>query len=574
MLLYAQDEIGYLSDAVIAEVAQRIGITELDVRNVATYYSMLRFKPAGKYNVQVCTNISCMLRGAYDIYEKFQEELGIGHKGVTADGVFSLEEVECIGACCWAPAIQVNYDFHDELTPDSVPAVLAEYKSVRAQKGKRRMPRLVSHPDEVKIVSKRFGQGAAKIDKYIELGGYEAARKCVAQGPDWIIEEMKASNLRGRGGAGFPTGMKWSFVPKQSAKPKYVLINGDESEPGTCKDHLIFLHDPHAVIEGTIIAGLAIGSKTGFIYLRGEYRYLLEIMEKAVADAYAKGFLGKNIFGSDIEFQIITQSGAGAYEVGEESALMESLEGKRGVPRIKPPFPAVVGLYGGPTVINNAETIATVPHVITMGGAAFAAVGSARNGGTRLFSLSGHVERPGVYELPMGYNLKKMIYEVGGGVRGGRKLKAVVPGGSSTPVLLPEEIENLGMDFDQVGKAGSMLGSGGVVVIDDQTCIVEFALRTISFYQHESCGWCIPCREGTDWLKKSLTRFHAGFGTAKDIDNIRYLAENMMGRTFCPLGDAAAMPTLGFVKKFRKEFEDHLDGKPCPFAKHTEMAVV
>ena len=297
------------------------------------------------------------------------------------------------------------------------------------------MPRLVSHPDEVKIVSKRFGQGAANIDKYIELGGYEAVRKCLAQGPEWTIEEMKASNLRGRGGAGFPTGMKWSFVPKQSAKPKYVLVNGDESEPGTCKDHLIFLHDPHAVIEGTIIAGLAIGSKMGFIYLRGEYRYLLEIMEKAVADAYAKGFLGKNIFGSDIEFQVITQSGAGAYEVGEESALMESLEGKRGVPRIKPPFPAVVGLYGGPTVINNAETIATVPPVINMGGAAFAAVGSARNGGTRLFSISGHVERPGVYELPMGYNLKKMIYEVAGGIRGGRKLKAVVPGGSSTPVL-------------------------------------------------------------------------------------------------------------------------------------------
>jgi NADH-quinone oxidoreductase subunit F len=436
------------------------------------------------------------------------------------------------------------------------------------------MPRLVSHPDEVKIVTRRFGLGAAAIDKYIELGGYEAAKKCLEQGPDWIINEMKASNLRGRGGAGFPTGMKWSFVPKQSAKPKYVLVNGDESEPGTCKDHLIFLHDPHAVIEGTIIAGLAIGSKVGFIYLRGEYRYLLEIVEKAVADAYAKGFLGTNIFGSETEFQIVTQTGAGAYEVGEESALMESLEGKRGVPRIKPPFPAVVGLYGGPTVINNAETIATVPHVISMGAEAFAAVGTPRNGGTRLFGLSGHIERPGVYELPMGYNLKKMIYEVGGGVRGGRKLKAVVPGGSSTPVLLPEEIENLGMDFDQVGKAGSMLGSGGVVVIDDQTCIVEFALRTISFYQHESCGWCIPCREGTDWLKKSLTRFHAGFGTAKDIDNIQYLADNMMGRTFCPLGDAAAMPTLGFVKKFRKEFEEHLDGKPCPFAKHVELAVV
>ncbi len=326
------------------------------------------------------------------------------------------------------------------------------------------------------------------------------------------------------------------------------------------------MHDPHSVIEGTIIAGLAVGAKTGFIYLRGEYRYLLTIMEKAIADAYAKGFLGKGIFGSNFDFEIVSQTGAGAYEVGEESALMESLEGKRGIPRIRPPFPAVVGLYGGPTVINNAETIATVPHILRMGAEAYAKVGSERNGGTRLFCVSGHAERPGVYELPMGYNLKKMIYEVAGGIRGGRKLKAVVPGGSSTPVLLPEEID-IGMDFDQVGKAGSMLGSGGVVVLDETVCMVEFALRTIKFYQHESCGWCIPCREGTDWLKKTLTRFHAGAGEARDIDNIRYLAENMLGRTFCPLGDAAAMPTIAFVKKFRQEFEDHLDGKPCPYAK-------
>ena len=435
------------------------------------------------------------------------------------------------------------------------------------------MPTLVSHPEEVKIVTSRFGQGAAEIDRYVELGGYQSVRQAIEQGPEWIIAQMKASNLRGRGGAGFPTGMKWSFVPKQSEKPKYVLVNGDESEPGTCKDHLIFLHDPHAVIEGTIIAGLAIGAKMGFIYLRGEYRYLLTIMEKAIADAYAKGFLGKGIFGSNFDFEIVSQTGAGAYEVGEESALMESLEGKRGIPRIKPPFPAVVGLYGGPTVINNAETIATVPHIFRMGAEAYAKVGSERNGGTRLFCISGHAERNGVYELPMGYNLKKLIYEVAGGIRGGRQLKAVVPGGSSTPVLLPSEID-IGMDFDQVGKAGSMLGSGGVVVLDETVCMVEFALRTIKFYQHESCGWCIPCREGTDWLKKTLTRFHAGGGEAKDIDNIRYLAENMLGRTFCPLGDAAAMPTIAFVKKFRQEFEDHLDGKPCPYAKAAAAELV
>src|SRR6202040_1452853 len=326
------------------------------------------------------------------------------------------------------------------------------------------MPTLVSHPDEVKVISRRFGQGAANIDKYIELDGYKAVQQAIAQGPEkmsgWIIDTMKASGLRGRGGAGFPTGMKWSFVPKQSEKPKYVLVNGDESEPGTCKDHVIFLEDPHAVVEGTMIAGLAIGAKTGFIYLRGEYRYLLKIMEKAVADAYAKGFLGKNIFGSGIDFDIVPQTGAGAYEVGEESALMESLEGKRGVPRIKPPFPAVVGLYGGPTVINNAETIASVPHIFLMGGAEYAKIGTERNGGTRLFCLSGDVAKPGVYELPMGYNLKKMIYEVGGGIPGGRGLKAVVPGGSSCPALKADEID-VAMDFDSVAKAGSMLGSGG-----------------------------------------------------------------------------------------------------------------
>jgi NADH-quinone oxidoreductase subunit F len=435
------------------------------------------------------------------------------------------------------------------------------------------MAYIVSHPDVVPVVSLRFGKGATAINKYLELDGYQSVRKAIEQGPDWIIAEMKASNLRGRGGAGFPTGMKWSFVPKQVDRPKYVLVNGDESEPGTCKDRLIFEHDPHSVIEGVIIAGLAIGAKTGFIYLRGEYRYLLKIMERAIAEAYERGFLGKCIFGSNIDFDIISHTGAGAYEVGEESALMESLEGKRGIPRIRPPFPAVVGLYGGPTIINNAETIATVPHILRLGGAEYAKIGTERNGGTRLFCLSGHVEKPGVYELPMGYNLKKMIYEVGGGMQGGRQLKAVVPGGSSTPVLLPNEID-IGMDFDQVGKAGSMLGSGGVVVLDENVCMVEFALRTMKFYQHESCGWCIPCREGTDWLKKTLTRVHAGGGVAKDIDNIRYLAENMLGRTFCPLGDAAAMPTIAFVKKFRQEFEEHLDGKACPYAHAAEPALV
>src|SRR5690348_11744823 len=338
------------------------------------------------------------------------------------------------------------------------------------------MADLVSHPEEVKVVSRRFGMGATNIERYLELDGYKAVQKALAMTPDDIINLVKASGLRGRGGAGFSTGMKWSFVPKQAAKPKYVLCNGDESEPGTCKDRLIFEHDPHSVIEGVMIAGLAVGAKSGYIYLRGEYRYLSVIMQKAIADAYAKGFLGKNIFGSGKDFDVYWHGGAGAYEVGEESALMESLEGKRGIPRIRPPFPAVVGLWGGPTVINNAETLAAVPHILLMGGQKYADLGTPRNGGTRLFCLSGNLEKPGVYELPMGYNLKKMIYDVGGGIQNGRQLKAVVPGGSSVPALLPEEID-IAMDFDTVMKAGSMLGSGGVVILDDRTCIVKFALR-------------------------------------------------------------------------------------------------
>ncbi len=421
---------------------------------------------------------------------------------------------------------------------------------------------LVSHPDEVKVISFRFGQGAHKIDKYIELGGYEQARRAIDMGPEAIINEVKASNLRGRGGAGFPTGLKWSFVPKQSDRPKYILVNGDESEPGTCKDRPICQWDPHSVIEGTIIAGLAVGAKQGFIYMRGEYRYLLDIMDRCIAEAYEKGFLGKNIFGIEgLDFDCLSHTGAGAYEVGEESALMESLEGKRGVPRIRPPFPAVVGLWGGPTVINNVETIASVPHVLRLGGAEYAKIGTERNGGTRLFGISGNVERPGVYELPMGYSLRKAIYDVAGGIPNGKKLKAVVPGGSSTPVLKADEID-VGMDFDQLAKAGTMLGSAGIVVLDETVSMVEFALRTIKFYQHESCGWCIPCREGTDWLRKTISRVYAGEGVSKDLDNIKYLAENMMGRTFCPLGDAAAMPTIGFITKFREEFEAFLAGNP------------
>ncbi|MEO7145025.1 MAG: NADH-quinone oxidoreductase subunit NuoF, partial [Bryobacteraceae bacterium] len=327
-------------------------------------------------------------------------------------------------------------------------------------------------PLEVKILSKRFGlPDSASLDTYLATDGFTAFKKSLEMTPEQIVNEVKASGLRGRGGAGFPTGLKWSFVPRTSPKPKYIICNADESEPGTCKDRLLMEYDPHQMIEGMLIAGRAVDSHAGYIYIRGEYRYLIDIMDRAIAEEYKSGYLGKNILGSGFDFDMYTHTGAGAYECGEETALLDSIEGKRGVPRLKPPFPAVSGAWQSPTLLNNVETFSAVPPILRDGGPAFAALGSPKNGGTRLFCLSGHVNRPGVYELPMGFNLLRMIDEVGGGMRNGKRLKAVIPGGSSCPLLKAEECD-VAMDYDSVAKIKSMLGSGGVVVIDEDTCMV------------------------------------------------------------------------------------------------------
>src|ERR1700720_2224707 len=368
MLLYAQDQFGFVSDEMIGEIAARLGLNALQVTETMAYYSMLHRKPAGKFHVQVCTNVSCMLRGGNKLYEFVQKKLEIGHKETTADGVFSLEEVECIGACTGAPAMQVNYDFYENLTILKFDRIIEDLDA-----GRHPTPEPVTagalhprDPAETPVISRRFGiKNSHKVDVYVQHDGYRALEKALKEmTPETIIEEVKKSNLRGRGGAGFPTGMKWSFVPKDSPKAKYVICNADESEPGTCKDRPVMEMDPHQLIEGMVIAGRAIGSHLGFIYVRGEYRYVLDIVEAAVAEAYAHGYLGKNILGSGFDFDLLIHTGAGAYECGEESALMESLEGKRGYPRIKPPFPAVVGLYGCPTVINNVETLSAVPSII------------------------------------------------------------------------------------------------------------------------------------------------------------------------------------------------------------------
>jgi NADH-quinone oxidoreductase subunit F len=567
MLMYAQDEYGHISDEMIAEIARRLELHTVQVEETLEYYSMLHRKPMGKHHVQICTNVACMLRGGTELLEAAKKRLEIGHKQTTADGVFSLEEVECIGACTGAPALQVNYDFFENVTPLKFDRLIEDLDA-----GRKTTPEPVTagalHPRdkaETPVISRRWGiKDSHRIDVYVQHDGYKALEKALREmTPATIIDEVKKSNLRGRGGAGFPTGMKWSFVPKDSPKPKYVICNADESEPGTCKDRPLMEMDPHQMIEGITIAGRAIGAKMGFIYIRGEYRYVLDIVQTALDESYARNYLGKNILGSGFDFDLIVHTGAGAYECGEESALMESLEGKRGYPRIKPPFPAVVGLYGCPTIINNVETLSTVPAILLEGGETYANRGTPKNGGTRMLCVAGHVNKPGIYEVPLGMNMKKFIYEVAGGIPGGKKLKAVIPGGSSCPLMKADEID-IPMDYDSVAKAGSMLGSGGMVVMDEDTCMVDMARRIMHFYAHESCGWCIPCREGTSWLRKMLDRFHAGYGRPEDIDLIGELSKNMLGRTFCPLGDAAALPTISIVAKWRNEFEDHLSGR-CPF---------
>jgi NADH-quinone oxidoreductase subunit F len=413
-------------------------------------------------------------------------------------------------------------------------------------------------PLETRVISKRFGlENSASLDAYLATGGFQAFRKAREMSPEQIIDEVKASALRGRGGAGFPTGLKWSFVPRTNPKPKYIIINADESEPGTCKDRLLLEYDPYQMIEGILIGALAVDSHAGYIYIRGEYRYLIDHMDRVLAEAYAKGYLGKNIAGTGFDFDLYTHSGAGAYECGEETALLDSIEGKRGIPRMKPPFPAVAGAWASPTLLNNVETFSAIPAIIKDGGKAFADLGTPKNGGTRLVCISGHVNKPGVYELPLGYSMMKAINEVAGGIPNGKKLKAVVPGGSSCPILRADECD-IPMDYDTLMKIGSMLGSGGMVVMDETTDMARVALRIMRFYAHESCGWCIPCREGTTWLKKILTRMVEGNGRREDVALMGELSKNMLGRTFCALGDAAAMPTISIVEKFAADFDKYI----------------
>lgn len=423
------------------------------------------------------------------------------------------------------------------------------------------------HPLETQVLSTFFGEPKARsYQGWTELGGYAALQKALTMTPEEIVDVVKASGLRGRGGAGFPTGMKWSFMPKEDGQPHYLCCNADESEPGTFKDREILRWTPHALLEGCAIGCLAIRSETAYIFIRGEYTEPYRILTTALAEAYAAGALGENAFGSGKRVDIVVHRGAGAYICGEETALMNAIEGRRGLPRVKPPFPAVAGLFAKPTTINNVETLAAVPHILNRGAEWYSALSlsSPKSTGTKLFSVCGHVQRPGVVEVTLGLPMKDIIYGICGGMRPGRTLKAVIPGGSSVPIMTPEDVEDCATDYEGVAARGSLLGSGGMIVMDDTTDMVYQIGRLARFYAHESCAQCTNCREGTAWTARILERILAGQGKSSDIDLLLDLADNMTGKTICVLADSCATPVISGIRKFRHEFEAYFSGAHAP----------
>jgi NADH-quinone oxidoreductase F subunit len=540
---------GFVDRDGLAAVADLIGVPVSEAYGVQTYYTMFARQPLGRYHLQVDTNIPAMLAGAEQTLAHLKQVLGIEVGETTADGMFTLSTVECLASCGTCPVIQVNDRYYENMTVARTDKLLAGLR----QGVLPDLPAEAHFNSVCDVLLKRRGvANATSLAVYRETGGCRALPLALAKTPADVVAEVKASNIRGRGGAGFPAGVKWGFLAKNTGQPTYLICNADEGEPGTFKDRQIMEYDPHLLIEGMTIAGYAIGANLGFIYIRGEFAWIAEILEQAIAEAKRGGLLGQNILGKGFDFDIIVHLGAGAYVCGEETALIESLEGKRGNPRLKPPFPAVVGLYGCPTIVNNVETLASVPYIIEHGAAAFTKFGTPNNFGPKIFGISGHVRRPGAYEYPLGTPLKELL-AAAGGVAG--RLKAVIVGGLSVPILTAAEAENLIMDYDSCLKAGTMLGSGGIMVMNETTSIPHVALRAIRFYAHESCGQCTPCRQGSHTLVSLLAKLVAGRGTSDDIDLVLSLCSSIKGTTLCPTGEAFAMPIEAMVTKFRDEFE-------------------
>jgi NADH-quinone oxidoreductase subunit F len=582
-----QENFGYISDEAITWIAAKLELEPINVLELVTFYPMFRRQPAGATHIRICRTLSCALGGAYELRERVAKAAGIdlpafleeqkqavvhGHPhnpghgnpiAVSPDGKFSMEFVECLASCGTAPVAMVNDSFKESIALDKAAELLGVTTSDAT------LPKVLPpHPAEKRIVFKNIDvQGyTPDIECYIRNGGYAELKKALQMKPEEITEEVKKSGLRGRGGAGFPCGVKWGFIKRGGPKPTYLICNADESEPGTFKDRYIIHQDPHQLIEGMIISCFAVGASLAYIYIRGEFPEGAIILEKALNEARQRGFLGTNILGSGFNLNIWVHRGAGAYICGEETGLIESLEGKRAYPRIKPPyFPAVLGLYMCPTIVNNVETLCDVKHIIAMGGAEYAKLGKPNNTGTRILCVSGDVQKPGYYEVEVGsLTMGQLINDVCGGMKPGRTLKAVIPGGSSAKVLKAGEkykvkdkdlaMEDIPMDFDTLAACGSMAGSGGVIVMDDSRDMV-WALNNINeFYAHESCGQCTPCREGAQWMRKITDRIVAGGGTEKDPAVLKNVADNIAGKTICAFGEACSWPTQSFLAKFPEEF--------------------
>ena len=579
-----QEQFGHISDEAVQWIAAKLDLQPINILELVTFYPMFRRQPAGQTHIRVCRTLSCAMAGSYALKESIAKVAGIdlhahdthgGHGNpiaVSADGKYSVEFVECLASCGSAPVAMVNDNFKENIT-QGIAKEIIELKASDAII-KKNSP---VHPRETRLVFKSIDRNdwSNDIDCYLRDGGYAELKKALKMQRADIVNEVKTSGLRGRGGAGFPCGVKWGFIKPDEKKPVYLICNADESEPGTFKDRYIIHQDPHQLIEGMIISCFAVGAKLAYLYIRGEFPEGAQILEKALAEARTKNFLGKNILGSGFDCEIYVHRGAGAYICGEETGLIESLEGKRAYPRIKPPyFPAVLGLYQCPTIVNNVETLCHVKHIIRMGGAEYAKIGKPNNTGTRILCVSGDVQKPGYFEIAVGsITMGELINDLCGGMKPGRKLKAVIPGGSSAKVLRAGEtykikakqpdgtmadkeigMEDIPMDFDTMAACGSMAGSGGVIVMDDTRDMVWTLNNLNEFYAHESCGQCTPCREGALWMKKITDRILDGGGVDRDPDVLKNVADNIAGKTICAFGEACSWPTQSFVAKFREEF--------------------
>ena len=573
-----QNRFGYIDENGVEWIARKLDLEPINILELITFYPWFRQTPPGKKTIRVCRTLSCAMAGSYEVHKALCRAAGLGdnhgehaHEVTAPDGSCTIEFVECLASCGSAPVALVGDHLHERINSADAARLLNSHDDVRGKTFR------APHPSERRLILRNVGREDydPSIACYLRHGGYDSLKKAMAMKPEEITAEVKASNLRGRGGAGFPTGVKWGFIRREDGKPHYLVVNGDESEPGTFKDRYILHEDPHQLLEGMMIAAWALNVNLSYIYIRCEFPEAARIMEKAIAEAREHGFIGKNVLGSGFDCDIYVHQGAGAYICGEETSLLESLEGKRPYPRIKPPFfPAVFGLYNCPTIVNNVETLCHVKHIIAIGAAEFSKLGSAGDGGTRTLCVSGDVVNPGYYELGCGQvTVGQLINEICGGLKPGRTLKAIIPGGSSAKVLRADEkfkmkrkgedgaettvevdLMDLVLDANSLAAAGSMIGSAGVMILDDSRDMLWVLNNINEFYAHESCGQCTPCREGSLWMSKVTTRMLHGDVKPTDAAQLVGIADRIAGRTICAFGEACAWPTQSFVGKFREEF--------------------